>query len=268
MPDGRMLSKSIATSEQVASVSLLADYLFTRMIPHLDCDGRMAGSPRVVRGIVCPLREDVTAAKVSVALNELHAIGLIVWYTVGGHQYIEFPKFRDHQRGARFEREGASRIPPAPSEESRACSTLTDGWSRDMREDSGSGPGVLPLSEVKVSEVKSSQGKPPTDAADSDFARTFAKYPRRAGGNSRKDALRAWQARLAAGVSPAEIEAGVERYAAFIAATGKEGTEYVKQAATFFGPSEHWTEPWDAPADAKPRTVMVIKDGWFEDVAV
>jgi hypothetical protein len=157
MPEGRMLSKSIATSEQVASVSLLADYLFTRMIPHLDCDGRMAGSPRTVRGIVCPLREDVTAAQVGAALHELHAVGLIVLYVVDGQQYVEFPKFRHHQRGARFDRESASRIPP-----SSAGSQVDSGPTPDH---SGSTPVVLPLSEVKGSEVKGSKVSPPKAAA-------------------------------------------------------------------------------------------------------
>lgn len=40
---------------------------------------------------------------------------------------------------------------------------------------------------------------------------------------------------------------GVMRYAAYIDMTGKVGTEYVQQAATFFGPAEHFNEPWDTP---------------------
>lgn len=142
-----MLSKSIATSEQVASVSLLADYLFTRMIPHLDSEGRMSGSPRTVRGIVCPLREDVSSDAIAGALRELSGVGLIVWYEIDGQQYVEFPKFKHHQRGARFDREGASRIPG-----SAGASTVT-------RDYSGSTPVVLPLSEVKGSEVKGSEEK-------------------------------------------------------------------------------------------------------------
>ena len=58
----------------------------------------------------------------------------------------------------------------------------------------------------------------------------------------------------------------MERYAAFIRATDKENTEYVKQASTFFGPSEHWVESWDAPPDAKPKTVMAFSNGWYADV--
>ena len=163
MPDGRMLSKSIATSEQVARVSLLADYLFTRMIPHLDCEGRMPGSPRTVRGIVCPLRDDVTTDQVGSALQELQAVGLVIWYAVDGQQHVEFPKFRHHQRGARFDREGASRIPPSSGtgavllrEYSGSGPGVTSAGSAPsvMRDYSGSTPVVLPLSEVKGSEVK------------------------------------------------------------------------------------------------------------------
>jgi hypothetical protein len=145
-----MISKSIATSEQVASVSLLADYLFTRMIPHLDQDGRMSGSPRTVRGIVCPLREDVTSEQVAGALGELDGVALIHWYEVDGQRFIEFPKFKDHQRGARFDRESPSRIPPPSSGNRVAHSGPTPDHDRST-------PVVLPLSEVKGSEVKGSE---------------------------------------------------------------------------------------------------------------
>lgn len=76
----------------------------------------------------------------------------------------------------------------------------------------------------------------------------WSAYPKRAGSNSKSAALKAYRARLRSGVDPSDILAGVRRYAAYLTATGKVGTEYVKQAATFFGPNEHWAEPWDAPA--------------------
>lgn len=81
-----------------------------------------------------------------------------------------------------------------------------------------------------------------------DFDRAWHAYPKRAGGNSKQLAQKAFGARLRAGVSSAAIIAGVERYAAFIRSTGREGTEFVKQAATFFGPAEHWKETWTPPA--------------------
>jgi len=81
-----------------------------------------------------------------------------------------------------------------------------------------------------------------------DFLEAWAAYPKRAGGNSRQNALKAWQARIKAGASPEAMLAGVKRYAAFCEATGKVGTEYVQQGATFFGPGEHFLAAWDPPA--------------------
>lgn len=82
------------------------------------------------------------------------------------------------------------------------------------------------------------------------FDAAWTAYPKRAGGNSKTLARKAFEARLRTGVKPEALLSGVERYAAFVRATGKEGTEYVKQAATFFGPSEHWLEDWAPPEPA------------------
>jgi len=90
-------------------------------------------------------------------------------------------------------------------------------------------------------------------------------YPKRAGGNPKATALKAYNARLREGVEPSELLAGVQRYAGFVAATGKLGTEYVKQASTFFGPDRHWEEPWDIPAtagDRRANAVTSMLEGW------
>ncbi|MFL9979741.1 hypothetical protein [Paraburkholderia graminis] len=83
--------------------------------------------------------------------------------------------------------------------------------------------------------------------ADEAFQASWAMYPKRAGGNSKHAALKAWNARIAAGDHAANMLAGVHRYAAFCIATGKVGTEYVKQASTFFGPARHFADAWDIP---------------------
>ena len=83
-------------------------------------------------------------------------------------------------------------------------------------------------------------------------------YPKRAGGNPKATALKAFNARLREGVDASEMLAGVERYASFVRATGKERTEYVKQAATFLGPDRHWAEPWDIPATAGDRRATAV----------
>lgn len=48
---------------------------------------------------------------------------------------------------------------------------------------------------------------------------------------------------------------GVRRYGHYCGATGKLGTEYVMQAATFFGPDKRYAETWEPPANgAKKKT--------------
>jgi len=90
---------------------------------------------------------------------------------------------------------------------------------------------------------------------DDDFERAWSLYPKRAGGNSKAAARKAWNARLKAGVSADDMIDGVERYAAFCHATGRTGTQFVRQAATFFGPDLHFEERFDIPANAaKPQT--------------
>lgn len=84
-------------------------------------------------------------------------------------------------------------------------------------------------------------------ARDEEFDLAWALYPKRGGGNSRADALKAWNARRRDGVSAEDMTAGVERYAQFIRTTGRERTEYVMQAVRFFGPGGHYLNDWSPP---------------------
>ncbi|HHD0688593.1 hypothetical protein [Citrobacter freundii] len=81
-----------------------------------------------------------------------------------------------------------------------------------------------------------------------EFETTWQAYPKRAGGNSKAAAYKAWKARLKDGVKPEDMLAGVKRYAAYVKVTGKAGTQFVKQATTFFGPDRHFEEAWQTPS--------------------
>lgn len=81
-----------------------------------------------------------------------------------------------------------------------------------------------------------------------EFETAWDAYPKRVGGNSKAGAFKAWKARLKDGVKPGDMLAGVKRYAAYARATGSVGTQFVKQAATFFGPDRHFDESWQAPS--------------------
>lgn len=84
-------------------------------------------------------------------------------------------------------------------------------------------------------------------------------YPDRAGDQGWRRAVRAGSARLAEGHTTAEMIAGAERYAAFVDATGKRGTEYVKQAATFLGPDKPFLLPWTLPAKPETDTERLLR---------
>lgn len=100
----------------------------------------------------------------------------------------------------------------------------------------------------------SARGKAPSENRSSkenysnEFEQAWQAYPKRAGGNSKAAAWKAWKARIKDGVTTEAMLAGVNRYAGYVRATGSAGTQYVKQAATFFGPDRHFEEAWQAPS--------------------
>lgn len=99
-----------------------------------------------------------------------------------------------------------------------------------------------------------------------DFELVWQEYPKRAGGNPKGTAFKHWKARLAEGTTPQVMLDGVRRYAAFIRATGKLGTEYVKQAATFFGTDCHFEEAWTLPAvSSAPGSARGMPNSGFRD---
>jgi hypothetical protein len=159
-------------------VSLVADHLFTKCIPHLDVDGRMTGDPELVKLVAVPLRDEITAGMVPELLAELVAVGLVVWYEVGEKQILEFPGFPRQQPGLRKDREAASKLPssgskgavlvtgPDPAQLSLAVEGMPSARRPrrvTLRSRSGalresSGVARVKVSEVKISEVKSSSG--------------------------------------------------------------------------------------------------------------
>lgn len=81
------------------------------------------------------------------------------------------------------------------------------------------------------------------------FCRARSAYPKRDGGQNWRQAQKAWNARIVEGHSVAELLAGTLAYAEYARRTGKEGTPYVKQASTFYGPDKHFLDDWGPPAE-------------------
>ncbi|MCE1268519.1 helix-turn-helix domain-containing protein [Enterobacter hormaechei] len=104
--------------------------------------------------------------------------------------------------------------------------------------------------ELGVCSKAYSENRSSKENYSNEFEQAWQAYPKRAGGNSKAAAWKAWKARIKDGVTCEAMMAGVNRYAGYVRATGSLGTQYVKQAATFFGPDRHFEELWQAPAGA------------------
>ena len=92
------------------------------------------------------------------------------------------------------------------------------------------------------------QVKPPKPPDPLELTEIRTIYPIRSGSQPWDRAAKACRARLTDGHSWEQMIAGARRYAQYCRATHKLGTEYVMQAATFYGPECHFLSPWDAPA--------------------
>lgn len=158
------------------------------------------------------------------------------WVVVNKEKYREKARLmsRDAQRtesGYDAERKRRARVPRSPPKSP-----------------------VLPLSESETKTDTKSESEKNISVASlpariPEFDDIRALYPRRAGSQPWPKALKACNARLHDGATWIEMLEGVRRYQAFCGATGKSGTEYVMQAATFFGPDRRYLESWDPPAN-------------------
>lgn len=100
---------------------------------------------------------------------------------------------------------------------------------------------------LKASSAKTTGYTPEFDAA-------WSEYPTRPG-NSKAAAFKAWAARLKAGATVEQMIEGVRAYAIYVKAERTE-PQFIKQAATFFGPGEHYAADWKVSRALEPRRVL------------
>lgn len=140
--------------------------------------------------------------------------------------------------------------------------------------DEGKNARSLTVTTTKTTTETNSIGTPakaaePSRNAKQDYSPEFEEawqaYPKRSGGNPKPSAWKAWSARVREGVKPADMLAGVKRYASYVIATGKANSEYVKQASTFFGPDHHFAESWTAPASQQRSTPAQSRHSGFSE---
>jgi hypothetical protein len=228
----RTIKPEMAADRKLAGVSREARYTFVLLITQADDDGLVLGSPRQLLGQLYPHDEAVGLARLSRELRELVESGFVRWReTVDDAPVLEIINWSKHQR---IDHKAKSLVLP-----------MLKPVSREPREDHAKGSRESRAPTLDHGPTTNDHG--PTTSTG--FAECWDAYPKRAGGNSRSAAEKAYRSRIAAGATAEQLLAGTRRYAAFIRATDREGTEYVKQASTFFGPGEHYLEPWAPPTN-------------------
>ncbi len=94
----RILKESICHNQRLSLVSAFAETLFYRLIVSCDDYGNFLADPRVIKGYLFPLKENVTIDEIDVALEDLHSVGLIRFYPARGEEYLHLPGWEEHQK--------------------------------------------------------------------------------------------------------------------------------------------------------------------------
>jgi hypothetical protein len=104
MARGRMISKSLSTSEKFGSLVALGELseftqlLYPLLVIHADDYGRLQGDAFTIKLMCLPVSPRPLEA-FAIALQQLDAAGLITWYEAAGKRYIQIRNFEWHQHG-------------------------------------------------------------------------------------------------------------------------------------------------------------------------
>lgn len=229
MARSRNIKPGFFTNDILGELPPLARILFAGMWCHADREGRLHDRPKRLKAEILPYDE----CDVNGLIQCLHDAGMVLRYVVDGIGYIQCVNFTKHQNP--HVKEAPSEI-PAPESTGQAPDKNSEKTADSLL--------LIPdsLNPSKALSAKADAGYP------DEFEKTWQAYPRRLGDNPKRKAFRAWSARVKEGSTADEIHAGVVRYASFVRHTGKENTETVKHAATFFGPDCAFKQPWRVSA--------------------
>ena len=115
MPNGRFVSKSIGKDMALNGLSIEAELLYLKAIPHLDRDGLINGDDVVFLGTVAPRRLAHYLDKLEAIIDDWINAGLVTVYHSTQHGRIFFFRgFRKNQQGLKYGREAASEFPAPP----------------------------------------------------------------------------------------------------------------------------------------------------------
>jgi len=251
----RTIKPEFPQSESMGRVSRESRLLFIQLWTICDDSGITRGSSRILASLLYPYDADAFE-RIDEWLNELEREECVVRYVIDGSTYLQVLTWKAHQKidkptpSKLPQFEESSRLVANPREEvaSPRGGIGMEGKGVDQE---GKGP-VLALTrhaQLAPSRKNGTSEEPP------EFAELQAAYPKRSGGQRWPDALTACRKHVAVGATWQQLIDAAKRYALFLEATGKSGTEYVQQAATFYGRGAGWREAWVVNLRPHAKTV-------------
>lgn len=250
MPRARNIKPSLFENEILGQADPLLTILFMSLWCIADREGRLEDRPERIKAQTFPYRIDVQIER---SLNELQRSGFIKRYKIEESRYIEVINFKKHQRPHHTEKESV--LPPCdskalivkPNEFLNGNSRLNNGELTVVERSDLLIPDTGYLIPDTGYLIQKHTAKPGNQKIiDCDFEDAWKAYPKRPGAN-KTQAQKAWNARLKEGVEVKEMQEGVFKYRQYCERMQVE-PQYVKQAATFFGPDKHFLNDWAAGA--------------------
>lgn len=247
----RTIKPEFWTDERVGECSVSARLLFLASLNFADDHGGLDRSSKQLKAQAFPY-DNIDCEPL---VQELLQHRLLIEYEVGGKKYLHIKGFRIHQK---VEKPARPRV-PVYEDSMRTIrvvgeSSPTSSGSSLGREGNGTeGKGDRTASPTP----RNGKHREVSRVTDPEWWLDFKlAYPNRAGDQGWRKAQRAAHARMEEGHTAEEFIEGAKRYAIFIAATEKTGTEFVKQACAFLGPDKHFLAPWTLP----PNKAQVRQD--------
>lgn len=123
MARARFLRPEFFTDEKVSDLPFGACVLFAGIWCHSDLRGVFEHNPRVLRGLIFPMRDGIDTAAVGKWLVELASAGMIASFEADGKAWGYVINWQKHQQISGRERDiGSTRPPPPDPGHAQACS--------------------------------------------------------------------------------------------------------------------------------------------------
>ena len=172
------------------------------------------------------------------------------------HQSLDaLEKKREYQRELMRKRRAEQKQTEIDAESENGCDDNCDTNCDDNCDDN-----VSPLDKNRIDKNRKEEEKNNiTPSKSEDFERLWSLYPRKEG---KKDAFNAYKRALKKGITPEQIESGINAYVKHLTANNT-AKKYIKQGSTYFN-GECWNDVYEGDAKNESGNINVNNQQWDE----